>query len=376
LAIESDDEGSEAFRQLIRQARTNPDAFYRFVVPDLVTLYGTDTARSLLKQVVVLPVESIEIEVGDATRHMATQVALEQIDALAVPRWALVSSIDEPSVALYEALDEKFAEPQAPAAGASRLSLMDRLKSIVTGGAYVNPSASGHDGYTSYYQNQARVVYLLGLVAMDRIDDATALVQTHYVSAENNLRLPYGLMETLQKTGQARPVFDFVERTIDSGGAEVFWPTYIRLGAQVEASDRVREKIEAALGDLEGERRAELLEHVVSARLAADEIERGVEALREQIKLAAAANDPNDAAALSGYATLARIGQLEDRDDWLDEGLQGALSAFTGPQYSPSRHDWERRAARSILIKVLLEADRGPEAERLLVDAVGNAVQQ
>ena len=368
----------EAFRKLIQRARENPDNFWRFEVPDLVTLYGEDEARALLGTIVLLKVDTIEIEVGDATRALAAEVALDNIDALPVPRWELVASIDEAGVALFEAMEAR-AEQETPAATPqpADAGLLNRIKDMTLGGfdlysGYGDPFLGQGNGFSSetWQKSQARVVYLLGLIVLDRVDEATALVESHYSSASEPVSIPYGLRETLARMGARRPVFDFAEQMVDRVDGAAFWPLYIRLGAQLEQSDRVLAKAEAALDRAEGARRELLLDHLVSARFAADDVEGGVAALRQLIE-----SDPEGDEALTGYARLARIGHLMDHEAWLNEGIGRSLAALAEPLPRNQRHDWERQSARDTVVRVLIERGRFRDAERLLVDAAGHTIR-
>jgi len=374
--IQSEAEGGiEAFRALIAQAKAKPDSFYRFEVPDLITLYGEDDARSLLEQIVTLRVDSLEIEVGDATRRLATQIAVEKIETLPVPRWELVATVDRDSVALYEALEAKFAQPAAAPDDESGEGLVDMLKQMTGLGQTQYRDYDPYGGRGSWQERQARVIYLLGLVVLDRIDDATAFVEKHYTEGDD-VDLPWGLMETLQRAGVTRPLFDFAERMIDNDVSDAMWPMYIELGAQLEQSDRVLEKVERALAGAEGEQRLSLLDHLISARFAADDVEAGIEALREKIAMSEDGEGESGTTALNAYAQMARIGQLMDRDDWLNEGLERAVALLKQPSDPESYDRWERESARGTAIKIMKADNRWAEAETLLIDAVERSVAQ
>ncbi|MEM1027348.1 MAG: tetratricopeptide repeat protein [Planctomycetota bacterium] len=375
--IQRGDEGVDIFRQSIQQAKTDPDSFYAFEVPDLVTLYGEEEARELLEEIVTLRVESIEIEVGDVTRQLATRVALEKVDALTVPRWGLVWAVDEDSVALYEKLEAKFVQ-DAPAPAPQPdddPGLVDMLKQVTGLGGPAAYRFDPYGGGESWEQTQARVIYLLGLIVLDRIDDATAVVEQHYTSEEREVDLPWGMMETLQRAGVVQPLFDFAERMIDAGQGDALWAVYIELGAQLEQSDRVLAKVEAALADVDGQQKRSLLNHLVSARLAADEVELGIDALREWIALGVEQEGALSTVELSGYPRIARIGLLMERDDWVEEGLTKTSEALRKPPH-PEMHDrWQRSSASQTVAEVLMKTGRWGEAEEVLAHEVERAVR-
>lgn len=375
MQIQREEGGADTFRESINQAKASPDSFYRFEVPDLVTLYGEDDARALLEEIVILRVDLIEIEVGDATRRLATQVAAEKIDELTKPRWELVSTVDQHSVALYEALENKFAKKATPPNEPSNGGLVDLLKQMTGVGGSQSYGYDPYGGEASWQQRQARAIYLLGLIVTDRIDEAAAFVEEHYTDGEE-VRLPWGLMETLQRSGVVRPLFDFTEQMIQTDAGDALWPMYIKLGAQLELSDQVLAKVEAALANTQGEQRLSLLDHLVSARLAADDVERGIQALREKIKVSLDEEGDSNTAEYTGYARMARIGQLMGREDWLNEGLKGAIAALQKPSDPEGRSPWGRESARGTVVKVLMGADRLGEAEALLIDAVKRSVTQ
>lgn len=367
--LEAEGGGLDALRARIAQARADPDSVWRFEVPDVVTLYGDEEAEALLIDILGLSVESLDFEIGRETRALAVRLATERVDVLPMPRWELVSSVDAESVALYEALQRKFAVAR-PAK--SEGGLLEKLQGVITG----NSRGGYGDDYESWEMRNARVVYLLGLIVLERTDDATTLVEKHYTAGDGSeVHLPYGLIETLQASGAMQPLFEFVERMVDRPDGDAFWSLYIRLGAQTEQSDRVLAKVEDALSRVEGPQRIALLGHLVDARLAADEVDAGVAALIEQIETLEAKPEENAVDVLQYYAQIAQIGLLMDQTDWLSRGLDGALAGLSKPGDPQGRDRWERRSAMQTVVEVLIETDRLAEAERLLVDAVEQAIR-
>ncbi|MBB6430574.1 tetratricopeptide repeat protein [Algisphaera agarilytica] len=209
----------------------------------------------------------------------------------------------------------------------------------------------------------------------ERIDDATALVQEHYTSGENEVSLPWGLMETLQKAGAVQPLFEFTEKMIDTEVGDAFWSVYIELGAQLEQSDRVLAKVEQALENAEGQQRVDLLDQLIDARFAAGEVEQGVESLREKIKIAQENPSSDSNNTLNAYVQLAKIGWLMQREDWLDEGLEQALAELAKAPDPEGNDRWYRASARQQAVGVLMKAERFAEVEKLLIDGVSDAVR-
>jgi len=89
--------------QFESRGNANPGYGNDLAVPDLVTLIGKEKAEALLRRALVLPHVEVTIQVGDQTKLLARQLAMEMIDKITRPPWKLCNSLDP--IELYEALD-------------------------------------------------------------------------------------------------------------------------------------------------------------------------------------------------------------------------------------------------------------------------------
>ena len=364
----SDEDDAASVRESVEariQAVRRGDDAWSFDVPDLVTLLGEEDARALLEQIVLLPVDRLDFEAGDATRKLAKQIVIEKVDQLPQPRWRLVDDLSGESVELYEKLDARFltgakaAQKRQGGGGGVAQAL---ARAVLGGGGDFE-----EDDSEPYDLQQARAYYTLGLIAANRPDDAAAYVKQHF-SRAGGLDLPYGAVSMIAQRGLTREAFAFAERMVAEPEGAPLWELYIRLGAQVRESDRVLDKVEQAAKQATGEQRKTLLSHLTDARLAAGQVEAGVEALREHVALAESENRPGL------YLQLARLGLLLDREDWLEEGVEKTRRALSGSSLM-QESSWRYDYAVEGLAELLTEKGRFAEAEALLIDQVRQAAE-
>lgn len=105
----------EQFKRSLNRA-PDPNAFYSLEIPDLVTLVSEKEAEPLLLRALQLRT-TVEIPVGDATRELAKKIAIANAKDLPTPPWKLITSVGPSSIALYEALVERFKTPDSPDGG-------------------------------------------------------------------------------------------------------------------------------------------------------------------------------------------------------------------------------------------------------------------
>lgn len=376
LFIEEDAKSLEDFEQTIQDAASSMDT-YEFEVPDLVTLYGQEKAEELLRQIVVLPVNRFEFSEGEATLRLARKTATEKVDELKRPLWELVNSIDEDSVALYEAIQNRLQEAGEDKGGAA--PLIEQMRQL---GVFEQRAGGWADQYSQddYQVQKAQVYYLAGLITLGRIDDAEKLVETgfsgvDYAGDPRVIDLPYGLMETLQAHGAVPQLFDFAAAMVEKPVGQAIWPTYIELGAHLERSDEVLAKLEAAFENADGPMRDLLAEQLVSALLAADRIDEGVAAIRKQIEALTDQAGAGERAELLGlHLQLAWIADLIGDDAMANESIDAAVEMYDKEKGKLKQQGSHLHYARSRLVSRLNEAGRIVDAERLQIEKIRDQI--
>jgi tetratricopeptide (TPR) repeat protein len=369
-------------------------------VPDLVTLVGKESAENLIRRALVAPVQ-LSVGVGDDTRALTQRLALEMIDQLKVAQWSLVCTLD--TRPLYEALEKKFAAPKESAVSTNRDSsdIAARLRHLSSQAMLQNARDEN--------RRNAQMYYLLGLIADGKSKEAAALLKKLDLTAaapnQYNPILPTEALDALDRAGHTRQLYDFLHEALTERPELPFWDNYIELAARVGETDEMLTLTRSAADrpNLTPSQRLTIRKHLANALLAADRLDEGVTELR---KLLAAPPQSKEAelaamtqALQSGaltdstgdvpddfskaFAELTRsttsdattkiieLGRLLKHDDWVEKGLQALrqrMAASTGK--SSGVYDAERLAS------TLLDLDRGPEAESVLLAALRDAVKR
>ncbi|MBC8012171.1 MAG: hypothetical protein H7067_18965 [Burkholderiales bacterium] len=351
-------------------------------VPDLVRHGGVEAAEPLLLRALRLDQE-ISVE-SEGTRRLAAKLALREIDSIKKPSWSLVRSLAD--VPLYEALAKKF-----PAVGRDRSRL------------------------------QAETVYLLGLIADHRTEEAMRLVLSDAGRFQSASLVRFGAVFTrMQRDGHGYAVYSFLEELLTKDPTAPFWDDFITVAAQQNLAKNALALLRAshARPDLAPASAEQIRARHATALLAADEVDEGVAILRASIAQAAAAptkpaTEPEAQASASASAggampslaelkalginitseiaealsggdfnesgdsddrsavlsaqilSLFQIGRLLEKPELVNEAL--AASRALLPTLG-ERHAYARRNLTTEAVKTLVSLDRHAEAETLLVE--------
>jgi tetratricopeptide (TPR) repeat protein len=330
-------------------------------VPDLVPLVGPEKAGAFLRRALVKSTAQLKIETGTATDKLAQKLALELVSELKTPQWSLVNSLE--SVDLYEAMEKRFAKPETnePPAAVSDMPSV----------------ALPTDAYGDYEKKGARIYYLLGLIAHERTADAVAVAGQF--EKENDAYFPNEAVRQMERAGFAGQLNGFFHELLQQNPDLPFWEEYVQVAAHAGQTAEMVKLVQTAISKpgLSKGQRLHLQQLLYQALLANDEVEAGVTELRRLMQT----NEPVSASARYGREsrgdlalTLARIGHLLNRPEWLEEGITAAKAAVQKPDeqdYSP----WGNTTAPALAM-LLDELNRGPEAETVLATALSNAVSK
>ncbi len=308
----------------IRDAEKAPSSYgsrsYR--LPRDLGLLGEAGQRAfLVKALTTFPGE-LQF-VGDLT--LAREVALERVDELASPPWALAVSLR--SGELFDQLMERF------------------------------PDSRDGRGFSE------ALAYAIGraLVA-DNVERALELAKNFDLADAS-----YDLWSDVANAGGAGVACEFWNQILAADPGVDGWDSYLEVALRANRTDELMTLLGATLAkeDLAADVRAKLVKTELGVTLGADRVEDGVELIRGRL----AADGAGLEAANLGVK-LATIGRLEDRGDWFEEGIAAARAAVAGFVGGPGQSE-STASVTADISRLLLAAGRGEEAEALWIDVLG-----
>jgi tetratricopeptide (TPR) repeat protein len=346
-------------------------------VPDLVGLAGEARAEALLREALALPGLRLSVAGGGATLALAQRVALSLAGKLQTAQWDLIDSPE--AVELYEAMVEQFPEAEATAGEAA--DEPDPADEFLEAGRYDEEQMAG---WAVRERGSATDVYLLGLLHRGRLDEAAALADK--LLRQNNLERvrPGALSNDFWRLApewvEPAVLFEFCGRVFAAApaSANLPWREYARLGTQQGKGDEPVRALEqaCAVATLSASERAELRGKLVDVYLARDAVEPAVALLRQESP-ADVKDLPREARlrALDRYREsgerLARLGKLQERPEWFEEGLRMAGQAYDAMLMSVPGD--EALAAEAVgyraveFVRLLTENGRYLEAEKRML---------
>jgi tetratricopeptide (TPR) repeat protein len=361
--LATSDDPELVLKSLERQLTAGDEDRWRdsIEVPNLVALVGAAKAEEFLRKALVHPKLKLEISAGTATHKLAQELALEMVDQLKVPQWGLVNSLGV--IKLYEAFDQKFAaKTNAPAVDLDV------------------PTLGLPEAYHEDYQRQyARLYYLLSLISEDRAKDAVVVAQQ--LGKDKDISLPPEGLKALEQAGYTAALDDFLHELLTQHPEVPFWHYYANLSAKAGQTERMLTLARTTLArpDLGTSTKTMLQNNLYAALLAADQVEEGVAELRKQITQPPTQRSPRQyynamEVSLNPALTLARLGQLTARPDWLEAGIAAAKKNLAEPKESSPYAELEMSAINE-LAGLLVELGRHAEAEAVLATGYREAIQ-
>jgi tetratricopeptide (TPR) repeat protein len=326
-------------------------------LPNLVALVGEPKAEEFLRKALTTTSVALDIEGANATSTLARKLALELMEQLKSPQWALVDSLD--AVELFEAMDKKFTKPKAAPTAPVVPDLLD-----VPG-----------DDSGDYRRSQAETYYFLGLISKGRAKDAVAVAQR--LARNGRGSLPHDGLRAMERAGYTKALDDFFSELLTQDASLPFWDEYVQLAAKAGRTERMLKLARTAAADesMTKKKRSSIHQNLFRALLADGQIEEGVTELKRLL-----AQEPSPSA--SAYEEmskgqlglmLARLGILLKKAEWTEEGIKAAQASLTNaPQ---SRWDYSSRAVPAGLAGLLFEQGRAAEAETILTEALAKAAR-
>jgi tetratricopeptide (TPR) repeat protein len=350
------DDPEAILRMLESQLAQSSEFEMALNIPNLVALVGAEKSDAFFRKAFKTS-RTVVVEPGTATHKLATKIALEMIGQMPKPQWELVNSLD--SVDLYEALDKKFNQAGKEASG-----------------AVGDTGFFGVKGSPNPFQvSRPKLYYFLGLISKGRADDAIKTAKGF--DKDNRVYFPPEIIKQMERAGLTTQLNEFFAQLLKQNPEAPFWDEYVRIAAHAGHADEALALVRATAQqkDLSRSRRAHLNELLPTALLANDEVETGIAELRRSAtnnEVRPSRYNPYSGSQ-SGQAgiQIARIGQLLNRKDWVEEGISMALKKSDENADSESS-DWSNPELQ--LAELLSQLGRGPEAEDVCLKALSQSL--
>jgi tetratricopeptide (TPR) repeat protein len=327
-------------------------------LPNIVALVGEEKAEAFLRNALTNYNVTLAIEDSNATAALARKIALQVVDQLKAPQWALVNSLD--SLELFEALDKKFTKPAKPAAPA--------IRGVPDGLDFMPENGSG-----DYARAQAETYYLLGLIGASRPKDAVVVAER--LARSGRVYLPHEALAAMERAGFVKALDDFFFELLTKDSSLPYWNEYVQLAAKAGSTERMMKLARAAASDenVPKAKRASIHQNLFRALLADGQVDEGAAELKRLLAIDSPTSRMEMGRGSLGLM-LAKLGVLLKRPEWTEEGIRAARASLTNSQENVS--NWMDESVSSSLAHLLLDLKRGAEAEGVLIEALTDAVRK
>jgi tetratricopeptide (TPR) repeat protein len=344
----------DVFLQFLSQQLESPDNWRgmgRIEIPNLVAKVGTEKAGAYLRRALAKPNLNLQFDEAGDTVRLAQTLALELMDQLKTPQWGLINSYD--CVELYETIDKHFGAATNEAAAPPLPPGLPDLANLP-------------EGYNRSDKSQAQVYYMLGLISKNRT--AEALVLAKKIKGRQS---DYQLEEAvplMTQAGFGAALDNFFHDLLAQDPTPPYWNTYMNLAAQAGQLDRMVALVRTVLTrtDLGDAKKARIHQVLFQALLAADQVEAAVAEVPGLTGQDKDVNDYNDMNAGQLGIILARVGILQQKPEWTEQGI-GMAKKWLADSAS-QKNVWSAGETAKALAELLSQVNRGPEAEAVLAD--------
>lgn len=339
--VQNTEDPEELVRLIEPQLQLTSDSALE--LPDLLTILGPERAEKFLRRALVESPRLLAFSRAEESARLARQLALELVGKLKAPQWKLACALE--AAPLYEALRKRFGD--APAERNDMYSYSDQVSAL----------------------REARTYYFLSLIASERVDDAIKMATLvdnppsgRYSPPRANIGLSDEAIEAMERAGYGRALTAFLHKLLDAHPELRFWENYVQLAAKAGETEQMLAlaRTVAARPDFTGKKATDFRLNYYKALLAADQVEEGVGEMRKLLASSGSEDDEGPSAELG--LKLARLGQLLERKDWIEEGLAAA------DRGARNDIDVDRALKQAWLLS---ELGRGGKAERRLADELG-----
>lgn len=260
--------------------------------PDLVALLGEERATALLAAALQQPVV-LQIEIGKETRALARRLALQQIDSLQRPQWALIDSITQGD---FHAQMRKRFDPAGGAGDPGMPAMLD------------------------FDRRTADAYFFVALVIERRHEEATQVLQR--LAGDSPLHLPAAVVSSLLELNANAALVDYLDTLLRTRPDLDAWQVFLEQSAYVGRHEAALKQLDGLLArnDLDKDLRERLEDFRIDALLAADQIEPGLAALADAV--ARSGKGESSTEALAASVRLAALARVLDRPELAGPALR------------------------------------------------------
>ncbi|KAB0670554.1 tetratricopeptide repeat protein [Oryzomonas sagensis] len=284
-----------------------------------MTLAGEKRAEEMILRALTISGLSLNVPSGGATLELAKRLVLKNIATLTDPQWELVTSTHDTE--LFEVLAKRF--PDKEKRGQAPPDLFQATD------RYSGPS-SGDD----MSRHKARTVYILGLIALNRVKDATEQAKRMDPEEFQNKEFEKK-WHSFDKIRYADGLNQFCKSVLTDRPELPLWKQCGVIASNVSESEGLVAIVDAAAkkSDVGFETRLGIRERQVELLLALDRVDDAVSLLREMIKADAGRETPKvqrgaGFTKLRLAARMCTLGMLLARPDLVKESEDAFLAVL------------------------------------------------
>lgn len=353
-------ESFEAYLQLLRGER--PKGRIKVLMPDLVGMTGEKRAEQIILKAMAVPGISLRVPSGGSSLDLAKRLAIKHADLLTEPQWELVTGLNDTE--LYETMNNRFPEKT------------DKDKSGPDIYQAVEHEYAYQSRETDTARSTAKILYLLGLIAKNRLSDAVALGKRmeaeEFHASELDKR-----WHSFDKSRHAQGLNQWCQEMLTDRPELPLWKQCGLIATGNDDAARLVAILDAAIGqpDLSLETRLTVQSRKVELLLAMDRTDDAVALLQALVKADDSKETPQARLAVANVKLrmaprLLTLGRLLSRNELMDEGsaeIMNLLNVGNVQLGMTDMTDWEVRQALDELINGYIDDGQLAKAEQVAI---------
>ncbi|OGU17415.1 MAG: hypothetical protein A2076_04545 [Geobacteraceae bacterium GWC2_53_11] len=351
-------ESFEIYLQTLHGER--PKGRIKLLMPDLVAMAGEKRAEELILNAMAVPGVSLRVPSGGSTLNLAKRLAVKRVDLLTEPQWELVTGLNDTE--LYEAMNNRFPEKAAKdKSGPDIYQAVER--------EYMPRE-------TDTARNTAKVLYLLGMIGKNRLDDAVALGKRmeadEFHASEFEKR-----WHSFDKNRYAQGLNQWCQAVLTDRPELPLWKQCGLIATDNKNAAPLVAILDAATKkqNLSLETRLTVQSREVELLLAMDRTDDAVKLVQAIVKADDSKETPQSRLVVAKVKLrmaprLLTLGRLLSRKELMDEGDAGVMNLLSSGNVQLSMTDttgWEVRQALDELINGYIDDGQLAKAEQVTI---------